>query len=246
MARRLERLERLAGELAGAPGRVVPFRADVTVDAEARAMVDAAVHAFGGIEALVNNRRGRPRRHLGPAQAALSSTAAAGAAKMRSNAGGDDAWLLTRPPGPRRATGEPDPHGIALRAGGQAMDDQDRRRMIERYFEILLSGDFEAAGEVLHDDFMQEWPQSGERVRGKEACAAIIRNYPGGGPTGTLRRVVGGGDVWVMEADLHYPTGPTHGVFVLEFQGDKVARATDWFADPFPAPEWRMEWVERM
>jgi NAD(P)-dependent dehydrogenase (short-subunit alcohol dehydrogenase family) len=54
-ARRAERLAGLAAELADAPGRVVLFRADVTVDADARAMVAAAVEAFGGIDVLVNN-----------------------------------------------------------------------------------------------------------------------------------------------------------------------------------------------
>jgi NAD(P)-dependent dehydrogenase (short-subunit alcohol dehydrogenase family) len=54
-ARRVERLETLAVELAAAPGRVVPFPADVVVDADARAMVAAAVTAFGGIDVLVNN-----------------------------------------------------------------------------------------------------------------------------------------------------------------------------------------------
>ncbi len=55
VARRADRLERLAHELEGAPGRVVPFRADVGVDADVRAMVAAAVEAFGGIDVLVNN-----------------------------------------------------------------------------------------------------------------------------------------------------------------------------------------------
>lgn len=54
-ARRIERVEALAAELAGAPGRVVPLRADVTVDADTRAMVAAAVREFGGLDALVNN-----------------------------------------------------------------------------------------------------------------------------------------------------------------------------------------------
>jgi NAD(P)-dependent dehydrogenase (short-subunit alcohol dehydrogenase family) len=54
-ARRVYRLERLAADLAGAPGRIVVHRADVTIDADARAMVAAAVAAFGGIEILVNN-----------------------------------------------------------------------------------------------------------------------------------------------------------------------------------------------
>jgi NAD(P)-dependent dehydrogenase (short-subunit alcohol dehydrogenase family) len=54
-ARREERLARLADELAEAPGRVVVHVADVTREADARAMIDAAVAAFGGIDVLVNN-----------------------------------------------------------------------------------------------------------------------------------------------------------------------------------------------
>lgn len=55
VARRRDRLDRLADELAGVPGRVVPCVADVTVDADARAMVSAAVDALGGVDVLVNN-----------------------------------------------------------------------------------------------------------------------------------------------------------------------------------------------
>ncbi len=55
VARRADRLQALAAELAGAAGRVVPFRADVTSDADATAMVAAAVDALGGIDVLVND-----------------------------------------------------------------------------------------------------------------------------------------------------------------------------------------------
>jgi meso-butanediol dehydrogenase/(S,S)-butanediol dehydrogenase/diacetyl reductase len=54
-ARRADRLEELAADLAGAAGRIVIQRADVTVDADARAMVATAVEAFGGLDVLVNN-----------------------------------------------------------------------------------------------------------------------------------------------------------------------------------------------
>ena len=55
VARRGDRLDRLAAGSAETPGRVVPFAADVTVDAEVRAMAAAAVDALGGIDVLVNN-----------------------------------------------------------------------------------------------------------------------------------------------------------------------------------------------
>jgi meso-butanediol dehydrogenase/(S,S)-butanediol dehydrogenase/diacetyl reductase len=54
-ARRRDRLEQLVTDLSGAPGRVIPFAADVTVEADVRAMVAAAAEAFGGIDVLVNN-----------------------------------------------------------------------------------------------------------------------------------------------------------------------------------------------
>jgi NAD(P)-dependent dehydrogenase (short-subunit alcohol dehydrogenase family) len=53
--RRLDRLEALATELAGAPGRVVPCRADVTLEGDADDLVAGAVAALGGIDVLVNN-----------------------------------------------------------------------------------------------------------------------------------------------------------------------------------------------
>jgi meso-butanediol dehydrogenase / (S,S)-butanediol dehydrogenase / diacetyl reductase len=55
VARRGERLEALAGELADGPGRVIPFLADVTSPAACEALVQAAQDAFGGIDVLVNN-----------------------------------------------------------------------------------------------------------------------------------------------------------------------------------------------
>ncbi len=55
VARRGDRLDRLASELADLPGRVVPVVADVTDDAGVRAMAATAVDALGGIDVLVNN-----------------------------------------------------------------------------------------------------------------------------------------------------------------------------------------------
>jgi NAD(P)-dependent dehydrogenase (short-subunit alcohol dehydrogenase family) len=53
--RRLDRLEALAAETAGAPGHVVPVRADVTSEDDVVALVAAAMAALGGIDVLVNN-----------------------------------------------------------------------------------------------------------------------------------------------------------------------------------------------
>ena len=122
-------------------------------------------------------------------------------------------------------------------------------KSLQAYVEALETGDVDRMialfEEHSHDDFVQEWPQSGERIRGKENFIEINKNYPGI-PSMKLRDIKGDGDVWVAEITLDYGQGPVHGVSIFEMRDDKVARETDYFADPFEAPEWRAQWVERM
>jgi hypothetical protein len=61
----------------------------------------------------------------------------------------------------------------------------------------------------------------------------------------TVRRVVGSGDLWITEYILTYDGKPSYTVSIMEFSGDKVARETQYFADPFEASTWRTQWVER-
>lgn len=127
------------------------------------------------------------------------------------------------------------------------MDETTARDAIERYWQAADKQDFEAMGALFADDVLVEWPQSGERVHGKEACIKVFSSYPGGSPKFRgLRRVMGSGNFWLTEAELEYP-GPQNylTVSVFEFRDGKIAHEIDWFAEPFPAPEWRMQWVER-
>ena len=121
---------------------------------------------------------------------------------------------------------------------------RDQEAMIRRHVESLMAGDVEGAMEGLSDDFVQDWPQSGERLHGRVACAMVYRNYPGGSPTGTVRRVVGRGDVQVAESLVEYGGTPTFVVSVFEFRDGLIVHETDWFTERFPAPAWRSDWVE--
>ena len=139
-------------------------------------------------------------------------------------------------------------------------------RLLIRFTEILGPDDFDALEEILHEDFVQEIPQSGERVLGIENYKAILANYPGRNeapiegryiravgeeprytmtPTFTLERVQGQGDSPVGICSLRYPDGSVwwHILF-LTIRHDKIARSVEFFAPEFPAPEWRAQWVE--
>jgi hypothetical protein len=97
------------------------------------------------------------------------------------------------------------------------------------------------------DDFVQEWPQSGERMT-KEGSTRLSGSYDqmsGTSPKFTYKRMLGGGDLFVIEGTVDYGDGvPVSYVGLGELRDGKVAKMTEYFANPFPAPEWRKPFVE--
>jgi ketosteroid isomerase-like protein len=125
------------------------------------------------------------------------------------------------------------------------MGAEENRQAVERLWQLTEKQDWDAAGELLHDEFVQEWPQSGERIRGRENSMAINKNYPGF-PAATVRRTLSGDDIVTSEVILDYGGKVYQGVSIFEFRDGKIVSETDYFAEPFEAPAWRSQWVERM
>ena len=127
------------------------------------------------------------------------------------------------------------------------MDERDAGQVADQLWKALQAGDWETAGSLLHDDFVQEWPQSGERIIGRDNAMAIERSFPGGLPTMRFRRILADGDLAVLEVELTYANGSRYlCASIIELRDAKVVRQTDYYAQPFQAPEWRAQWVERM
>jgi hypothetical protein len=142
------------------------------------------------------------------------------------------------------------------------VSESTNRQVVERYMKAFPT-DFIALGELRHPDYVEDWPQSGERIRGHDNYVRIHQRYPGGLPEAETRRIVGSedrwaaspsytlvringaGDTYTVEGALAYSTGQSvHLVAILELRDGKVAKVTHYFADPFEAPDWRAEWVE--
>ena len=100
---------------------------------------------------------------------------------------------------------------------------------------------------VRRPDVVIEMPQSGERIRGRDAMRTMQEMFPAHGPVITLRNVTGAGRVWVAEADTDYGEEQVKTVVILELDGDGlIARETRYYAQPFEAPAWRAGLVEAM
>jgi hypothetical protein len=123
--------------------------------------------------------------------------------------------------------------------------DQEIRAALDQHWAASDANDFETEHRIYHEDAVLEYPQSVERTRGRYN----IQHQRAGQPNKkrfVIRRIIGSGDLWVTEFILTYDGKPSYTVSIMEFRGDKVARETQYFADPFVAPASRAQWVERM
>ena len=123
--------------------------------------------------------------------------------------------------------------------------DLEIRAALDQHWAASDANDFETEHRIYREDAVLDYPQSGERTRGR----SNIQNQRASQPNKkrfTVRRIIGSGDLWVTELILTYDGKPTYTVSIMEFEGDKVARETQYFADPFVAPASRAQWVERI
>ena len=124
-------------------------------------------------------------------------------------------------------------------------EDQTIRAALDRHWAASDANDFEIEHEIYRNDAVLEYPQSGERIRGRRNIQASRQAQPNK-KRFTVRRVLGAGDLWVSEFILTYDGLPSYTVSIMEFSDGKVARETQYFGDPFPPGPSRAQFVERM
>jgi hypothetical protein len=125
------------------------------------------------------------------------------------------------------------------------MGDDDLRAALQRHWAASDSGDFEAEHEIYEDQAVLEYPQSGERIRGRRGIQEARMAQPNK-KRFTVRRIQGSGSLWVSEIVIAYDAQPSYVVSIMEFEGVKVIRETQYFGSPFEPSPSRAQWVERM
>jgi hypothetical protein len=134
---------------------------------------------------------------------------------------------------------------IPMRRREIAMDDRTVRMALARHWRASDAGDFEAEHEIYRDDAVLDYPQSGERIRGRHNIRESRFLQPNK-KRFMVRRMIGSGDLWVTEFILTYDGVPSYAVSIMEFREGLVANETQYFADRFdPAPS-RAHLVERI
>ena len=101
------------------------------------------------------------------------------------------------------------------------MHDEQILEALNAHWRASAAGDLDAEHDIYEDDAICDYPQSGERI-------------------------LGVGDLWITEYTINYQGRPAFTVSIMEFRNGKVVHETQYFADPFEAPAWRSEWVQKI
>ena len=125
------------------------------------------------------------------------------------------------------------------------MDDRTARALLERHWRASDANDFVAEHDIYHKDAVLNYPQSGERIRGRNNIQESRTVQPNE-KRFAVRRIIGSGDLWVSEFILSYDGKPSYVVSIMEFREGLVASETQYFADPFAPGPSRTHLVERM
>jgi hypothetical protein len=125
------------------------------------------------------------------------------------------------------------------------MEDREIRAALDAHWAASDANDFELEHQIYHEDAVLEYPQSGERIRGRHNIRASRFAQPNM-KRFTVRRIVGTADLWITEFVLTYDNKPSYVVSIMQLKNGKVARETQYFADAFEPGPSRAQYVEMM
>ena len=123
------------------------------------------------------------------------------------------------------------------------MDENEIRKALDRHWAASDANEFDVEHDIYQEDALLEYPQSGERIRGRNNIQASRIAQPNA-KRFSVRRIIGAGDLWITEFILSYDDSPSYSVSIMEFRDGKVARETQYFGDPFAPGPSRAQWVE--
>lgn len=120
------------------------------------------------------------------------------------------------------------------------------KQVVEEFWSAMQTNDFKAAGEFLHEDYVLEWPQSGERIRGRANFVATNEHYPAHGRWEfKVHRIIAEGDQVVSDVSVTDGTLTGRAITFSRMRDGRIIQQVEFWPDPFEPPVWRTEWVEK-
>jgi len=109
------------------------------------------------------------------------------------------------------------------------------------------TNDFHAVAAVLAPEFVLEWPQSRERIRGAGRFARMNQEYPAHGPWRfTIRRLIAGESEVTTEVSVTDGVRNDRAISFFTLEAGKITRVVEFWPEPFAAAPNRAHLVESM
>jgi ketosteroid isomerase-like protein len=119
--------------------------------------------------------------------------------------------------------------------------------VVREFWRLMATNDFHSVAAVLAPEFVLEWPQSKERIRGAERFARMNQEFPAHGPwTFTINRIVGDETGAVSDVSVTDGVQRARAISFFTVTRGKITHLVEFWPDPYPAPTNRAHLVEVM
>lgn len=126
-----------------------------------------------------------------------------------------------------------------------AMTNASPTSVVLEFWRLMTSNDFDAVASVLAPEFVLEWPQSHERIRGAERFARMNSEYPAHGPWQfVINRLVAGSNEVVTDVSVTDGVQKARAISFFTVESGKVTRLVEYWPDPYAPPLNRAHLVE--
>lgn len=123
----------------------------------------------------------------------------------------------------------------------------DTRSVIAEFWRRMNTNDWALAAELFAPDCCVDWPQSGERIRGAENFVALNAAYPAEAPWQfEIRSLVVDGESGVTETSVSSGDIRATAISIFTVRNGQITHIREFWPDPYEAPDWRAQWVERL
>lgn len=123
----------------------------------------------------------------------------------------------------------------------------NNKQILENFWATMETNDFHAVAQLLHDEYTLEWPQSGERIRGRDNFAAMNTAYPAEGKwTFHINHIAADGDLVVTDVSVSDGKLRDRCITFSTIRDGRIWKQIEFWPESFNAPDWRTQWVERI
>lgn len=119
--------------------------------------------------------------------------------------------------------------------------------VVREFWRLMATNDFPSVAAVLAPNFVLEWPQSNERIRGADRFAQMNAEYPAYGKwTFTIHRIVGNEAEAVSDVGVTDGRQSARAISFFSISAGKISRIVEYWPEPFIPATNREHLVEKI